>query len=495
MDGRDRLDCRCAIFAQSRSLSYLTDDSWRDALFELLVERPVDTLYSIAFSIAFSPTFGVTSSSSSTYSEKKKDSVAADATTLERSRATFVASRELFDLLDDSIRDESSTLSSTAANDTNEGKLLDGRCVTLESFADANRTYATSCKEIEKFVESYLLSADEHRSSSSQVSDDVAVSAEFVGSSEKNEEILPDDRARMMRTFERLNEYSSLLPFALNAGCSRVSKRFDVGAIAESSSQCLLREPYDFSENDATVRSTAWTPAELFVRYAYTLARFDSFESVRENIRRERGVRLFPLLVPVGSVWQSGSSQLLWILLHTLCALSVARRNVYLSRLLVLLKNLSFFVWCGECKFHWRANLGDEYLALYSRLDEYARERFPIDIVLMRCHNTIAANGRLNRQLRAWTIAQLVMDYREFVDRSVLQRRPRLCNRVECLGRVENSSSTQRRRFGACFIRPYYMNERVAALAPADLLNVARGECLLTLLWLRTDSNVPIGAL
>lgn len=463
MDGRDRLDCRCAIFAQSRSLTYLTDDSWRDALFDLLVERPVDTLYSIAFAIAFSPTFGVTSLSENSVE------------TLEKSRATFVASRELFDLLDDSIRDSS--------EDSSERELLDDRCVTIESFVEANRTYETSCKEIERFVESYL-SPD---SRPSQVSD-------FSETPEN--EIAADDRERMVRTFERLNEYSSLLPFALNAGCSRIARRFDVREIAESSSRSLLKEPYDFSERgkDATMPNIAWTPADLFVRYAYTLARFDSFESVRENIRRERGVDVFPLFVPVGSVWQSGSSQLLWILLHTLCALSVARRNVYLSRLLVLLKNLSFFVWCGECKLHWRANLGDEYLALYARLDEYARERFPIDIVLMRCHNTVAANGRLNRQLRAWTIAQLVMDYREFVDRSVLRRRPRLCNRIECLGRSSEKSSTLRRS-NPCFIRPYYMNERVAVLLPADLLNVARGECLLTLLWMRTDSNVPIGAL
>lgn len=84
-----RRDCQCPIFAQSRSLEHVVTFVWRDVLFDLLIQRPINTTYSIAFSLSFTPTFLL--------SDKIDD---------DRSRKAYLtASRELYDLLDDYVRD------------------------------------------------------------------------------------------------------------------------------------------------------------------------------------------------------------------------------------------------------------------------------------------------------------------------------------------------------------------------------------------------------
>lgn len=299
------------------------------------------------------------------------------------------------------------------------------------------------------------------------------------------------DRVEMICVFNELNKHANL-PLILNVNASRTIQHFDVDAVAHADDETLMRSSYNFDSLDngktvagCTVAVPAWTPMQLYVRYAYALFRSQSLEPIAH-------VRTASRYSPCLFRWEARSrpvaARRICLLMHTLCALSVARRNVYLNRLLGILKNFSFFVWCGECSQHWLANGGNEYFDLYSKFGEHVHERLPIDIVMARCHNTVATNGRLNRRLSAWILAQIVIDYREFVDRLVLRRRPRICNRLEC----SDETRTTAIRF---FMRPFYTGDNILSLAPAEVLRVARGEWLLSKLWREIDFNVPIGAL
>lgn len=136
----------------------------------------------------------------------------------------------------------------------------------------------------------------------------------------------------MIHVFNELNKQANL-PFILNVNVSRTIQRFDMNAVAHADDETLMRSPYNFDSLDIgqTVIVPAWTPIQLCVRYACALFRFQSLEPIAQEISCTRGVEIFPLLVPMGSAWQAGKSQFLWILMHTLCAPSVARVNVYLN--------------------------------------------------------------------------------------------------------------------------------------------------------------------
>lgn len=343
-------------------------------------------------------------------------------------RASFyVASSELFNLLDDHVR-ETTHMSSSEIRST--------RCIDSESFARANQSYARTCAQLEPLCERCI--------------DDAALSS--------------DDRETIASSLETLdNSYyaSSGLPFPINVD----------GSVTVRS---LLNDSIEMT--DTNTNSVIWSSTtQRYARYAYVLARYRSLEPMMSRVESERSVKLFPIILPLGSAWQSGTSQLLWILLHTICALSISRANDHLIRLLIVLKNLSFFIWCGDCAHHWSLNGGNDYFDRLSHLPNVSK--LPIDIVVAKCHNTVAIVS--NRRLCDWTVARLIEDYREFAERRVLRRRPHVC------GRYLHDNAT------GSAVYPTDDDSTIASGVDAEY--VARGEWLLLRLWRRVCRDAPIG--
>lgn len=433
----------CPIFALSRKLSQVVARDWSDATFNILESDAINALYSMAFSLSFTPTFG--------YRDINDES----------KEAFFVASRELFDLVDDHLRD-------TDVMTVRE--ILASRCVDRNLFVAANDDYARRGKDLDAVID---------RSTGG-------------GGVERRD----DDKSDMLKLFEVLNElrvrYPNMQPYILNPTATRTTKTFDVKALELASYDRWLDTPYSrIVGNDDAATAVAnddeWTPVQMYARYAYAYERYVSLQPLVRAVETARpGVKIVPMFAPAGSAWQAGTSQLLWTVIHALCALSVARRNEHIVRILVLLRNVSFFIWCGECAQHWLALKGNEYFEYLSSLSRSKLALLPIDIIVAKCHNTIAANSHAARRLHDWSIGQLVMDYREFTERSLLRRRPNVCARLGCDACGDSSDAGN----------VFYIAGDLSGFTRNDLLRVARGSWLLTRLWIDvTGGAIPLGTL
>lgn len=183
--------------------------SWRDALFELLVQRPVDTIYSIAFSLSFTPTIGLLS-----------DKIGSD----ESRGAYLTASRELYDLLDDYVRD---------TDHLNINEIIRTRDVSMDAFVAVNEEYVRQSRLLENAVNSYDIFPSQQSAAAALTDDDDAAPRKRISET---------DRVEMVRVFNELYKHANS-PFILNVNASRTIQHFDVDVIERADDETLMKSP------------------------------------------------------------------------------------------------------------------------------------------------------------------------------------------------------------------------------------------------------------
>lgn len=156
--------------------------------------------------------------------------------------------------------------------------------------------------------------------------------------------------------------------------------------------------------------------------YAPIQRLYEALDEIMREIKSKRGVSIVPIYIPRNIAWQRGPSQLLWIALHTIGALSHERDNLYIDRFLVLLENLHHYIWCAECKYHWRTNGGATFHSYLRSLPLRSRENLDIDISLSNCHNFVTATIGKRDAFEQLETARMIIEYREFAANGLLDR-------------------------------------------------------------------------
>lgn len=390
-----------AMFEQSKQMRHATCDSWIRSVYGFLESRPIDAIYSVAFSVAFGVPF--------------------------KQRDAFLASSELFDLLDDLLRDTSELTSD---------EIVVSHCATYDEFKQSVETFDSSIEPFASVMKMYNRRLRNEDATEHIVNETVQTDAMFVAT--------------------KLTEGSKLVRVPLNRACSdstSFATTYDyvltdksVDAAVTTSSFRLANTPnssrsaLQSSIVDATSRAKATNPAsasssfsistrdvdvdasltvnpfEMYSMYAWSVHWFAATRNIRDEIHAVRNVTVEPIYLPRGSAWQHGASQLLWILLHTIAALCVVRSNVFVKRFLTLLENLSFFIWCGTCAMHWEKYGGKDYFARLSQLPDELRNNCCVDAALILRHNEVSINSILSRPVNGTVVNKLILEYRSFAN-------------------------------------------------------------------------------
>lgn len=447
-------------FAQSRQLKHAVCDEWMRSLFDFANNRPLDAAYSIAFAISMDPIYS--------------------------SENAFKATIELFDLLDDFVRD-------TDALTVNE--VLTSHCVTYRDYSEANVLYDSLSEPMRRVY-------DALRVTNANESDDERADRIY-------ENIDHGDVAQVIRYLKYAVD-KRIVSVPANRACSEIALSSDLetmlnktGSLEASS----LSESYDVTKIATLIDVKTFIQMSkvsnertklndnsiaLYTAYASCVKRFESTRHVRNAIARSRGVRIEHIILPRGSAWQRGTSQMLWMILHTIAALCCSRSNCYLDRFLVVLRNLSFFVWCGECASHWETYGGRNFFEYVSRLPITLKSSIRIDVTLAIRHNEVSTlyNAVLGEPVNKSTVFRLVQEYRDFVAIGLLRRRSWCDDSASC-----NSSGLTYARTLISRLDAYALDNDDRFLFELLTLNVSVDKDTQTRdsLYKRTNGPIPIG--
>lgn len=358
------------FFQESRSLTPMVAKEWLISLFDLVssnAENARDTIYSMAFYISY---FNIHST---------------------RNSESFAVSSELFDLLDDLIRQTDAMTCSD---------LRKSRMFTYQELKECNERYINCdlLKNNERLQKLYM----EEMNNGGDCKFDESFDEEFLM---KNMTL--EQQRNIERLLQKLHN-SSVLPLFYNLVGTRVEQRDSVNNSNNSNTENYLFKKL--------------TPLRRYMHYVNCVKRYDYLEGIIKKIKLKRNVNIIPIYLPDPRVWQTGTSCLLWIVLHTIATLSVSRGNIYNCRLIVLLKNLSFFIWCGECFGNWKLYGGEAYFEYLYNIHTPLKYHIPLDIVLLRIHNNIARHCPLADALNEKQLLEIYRDYKEFIDTQLLKR-------------------------------------------------------------------------
>lgn len=346
----------------ARSCGSATTTEWHDTLYDYMIDRPRDALYSIAFYLAF-------------------------AASIPRTDEEFVACAELFNLLDEHLRD-----TDTLTLD----EIRQSRCVNRDDIVQARERFDESSVRVRNNLERWFAPRDD-------------------GYAMEKTNLTIDEARDVERVVARVND---VLPLNVDPVDKRVSSpRLDASELRAD----RIVYPRQVLK-DMTTRDTTMSTIGIYAMYAYTCDSYEALDDIVENIRRLRGITISPVYLPRYTAWQRGPAQLLWILLHSICALSVERDNLYIGRLLVLLEHLKYFIWCPQCADHWETNGGSAFHSYLRKLPRSIQERIDIDVSLARCHNFITSTIGRNEALSELRLARILREYRIFVRDAALKR-------------------------------------------------------------------------
>lgn len=355
-----------SFFEQSRRLIHVTTNDWRDAVFASLTSDPINYIYSIAFSLAFCPSL--------------------------KSQDDFTASSELFDLLDDLIYD-----TDTLPPD----ELLARRLVTKREHDESMHSFLNHMDGMTESIRKKYVTV---------------IYEENI----KQNTIQPEN-TRMKLTDVEMKEVSNVLTNVSKETTLPLPVAMNVSRVVTTFNDMQPQEWTTINKNSSYI--STWDIIEIYLRYAPIYYKYKSLRSIIERCEKTRGIKIYPIYMPAGCIWQGGTSQLLWIVLHTIASLCVERQNLYVRRLIVVLKYLKYFILCAHCKIHWNENLGIEYFTwLENQTNVIIERRLPIDLLLLRVHNAIARNSTSSRALSDNTLAEVALDYRHFARYALLQR-------------------------------------------------------------------------
>lgn len=267
----------------------------------------------------------------------------------------FSANVQLFDLLDDHVRETDSLT---------VGEILESRCVRWSDMAEVRERFDTSTDPTRESLSRWF--GRERR-------DDNTV-AEAIKT--------PDEIERIGQVLRGVNE-RTVLPLRVDPN----NRRLVTAHIPDE-------PPYETMTPDLAIglqtRDRPVGTLEAYVMYVHAYHLYEAYERVIARVELMHRVRISPVFLPRYTAWQRGLARTRATLVDNIAydRGAVVRDNLYIERILVTLEFVNQYIWCGECKYHWTHTGGFQFLRIFT-LAIAADEATP------RCRYSSGQNSRL----------------------------------------------------------------------------------------------------
>lgn len=349
-------------FQFSRTLSPLINSNWISKIFDNLENKPRDTLYSIAFYLSFIPNEHF------------------------QSEESFSIASELFNLLDD-LLNETDTLT---IDELNKNRIF--------TFDFYKREIKEKDYKIFNTIKDNYLKFTNNLKNINFESDENFINNLSI---EETKEII------------NINNKLSLINNYIH-----IPNNLMGSILLKGNNEKNIKD----NNNNNNIYFYEMTNIRRYLHYKDTLTRYEQLDFIIKLIENKRNINIIPILLPNPNIWQVGDSSILWILLHTITFLCRSRGNIYNYRLIVLLKNLSFFIKCVECNRNWIRTGGEGYFNYLYNIQNNLIYTIPLDIVLLKIHNNISRHCPIQKILKNNEIIELYNDYYLFVNKNILKR-------------------------------------------------------------------------